>query len=359
MSDEMNGSANSTSKAMNKEACVQTTDALIPERTPKAQAFESSSLRSSPNDLNSARTASTYPVAAVYRLSGPWRPAQTHVLPFMDRLHSRLIRLSGGLPVFTGMNPDGRPASGHLHAFLLPLVDFADGGLRHDAVIGHVLVYASVGFDREARRVLAALDGDWVGLPRAGPAKRCNLDLVALGSNNVVSASRAEQWIDLTGSSQVWRSLTPFVPTRHRKLRRNGSEKLDANGLAIGGPEHDLRRLAALRSHPTLTAVRRLCSPHEGVQTAGEWSAYRTIRSSAKRSHGRNGGQKPHGFELVFSELVTGPLALGFGAHLGLGVFFPVTDKCVATIVSNKPHAMHCAAVNNDKSLPTVPRIRT
>ena len=42
-----------------------------------------------------------------------------------------------------------------------------------------------------------------------------------------------------------------------------------------------------------------------------------------RRSRKGESSQIGYGFKLIFSEPVSGPIALGYGAHFGLGLFVP------------------------------------
>jgi len=48
------------------------------------------------------------------------------------------------------------------------------------------------------------------------------------------------------------------------------------------------------------------------------WLSFQTTRKSGG---GSRGAQRGYGFELEFSSPVRGPIAVGYGAHFGLGLF--------------------------------------
>ncbi len=50
------------------------------------------------------------------------------------------------------------------------------------------------------------------------------------------------------------------------------------------------------------------------------WGAFRTVRA---RGGGRRSTAAGYGFRLEFAEEVRGPIAVGYGAHFGLGTFTP------------------------------------
>ena len=127
------------------------------------------------------------------------------------------------------------PLQGHAHTFI-----FCEPNGARDAIT-HVTVFAAMGFDATARRALEILtrSGVW------GHGGH-DLQLVLLGLGH------AGTFADCTlfGPAKVWRSLTPFVATRHPKTHRDGRPKLDADGWWIGSPEHHLRRLLTEASRP-------------------------------------------------------------------------------------------------------------
>lgn len=90
--------------------------------------------------------------------------------------------------------------------------------------------------------------------------------------------------------------------------------------MVIGSPEHDLVRLLALGGFPPLA---RPPAPVDHTLLGGRrtrWSAFRTRRIEGDSRRGPAGG---YGFRIEFVEPVTGPIALGYGAHFGMGVFVP------------------------------------
>jgi CRISPR-associated protein Csb2 len=179
-----------------------------------------------------------------------------------------------------------------------------------DAVT-HVTVFARDGFDAPARRALESLQRVW------GHGGH-DLQLVLLGFGE------PDTFLDspvLNGGkpAKVWQSLTPFVPTRHPKTFRDGRPKLDADGWPVGSPAHDLRRLLAEASLPLPPKV----EPMEAIPVGSR--RLRSLEFQSQRFHGEGlrGGHSGTAFRLTFAEPVPGPLAFGYGAHFGLGLFVP------------------------------------
>jgi CRISPR-associated protein Csb2 len=132
----------------------------------------------------------------------------------------------------------------------------------------------------------------------------------------------------ILASATTWISRTPFVPTRHPKMRKNGEAKVDENGLQIGGPEHELRRLLRLGGFPDPIAIESVVS----IDLAGHETRWMSFRTERSRGEGRRASRGlGYGFRILFPQKVNGPIALGYGAHFGLGQFVP-DEKDISTI---------------------------
>ena len=258
------------------------------------------------------RNQSRLPTAARFAVASQVPPRLTDAVSMAERLRTALMSRSDAAQVFSGKHVDGRPLEGHSHAFLLP-----EANGRHGRIT-HVSVYAPMGFDQYARRAMDSLRSVW---GRGGH----DVQLVLLGVGQ--PEDFAGQDVRAGGSplflaSSVWESRTPFVPTRHPKASRRGVPKLDAAGLQIGSAEHDLRRLLQEQGLPLPVRIERL----ETTSLSGKptrWLEFRTQRSRGNGARAANAGT---GFRIHFAEPVRGPIAVGYGAHFGLGMFSPVTD---------------------------------
>ncbi len=256
------------------------------------------------------------PTVARYLVAREPAPRLTAALVVADKVREALLRHSDGAPVFSGKTAAGEPLSGHRHAFIFCEPGGRDGRLRH------VTIHAPMGFDDRAQMALSRLVKVWnrrggeLWLLLAGIGQPENF----AGRN--VEAGRCP----LLAASRVWVSHTPFVPTRHAKARHTGEPKLDARDLQIGSPEHDLRRLLAER-FPRLVRVGAL----RGTILCGRpvpWGAFRTVRL---KGGGHRSTARGYGFRLEFGEAVRGPIAVGYGAHFGLGTFTPATGPVPTT----------------------------
>ena len=247
----------------------------------------------------------SHPTVARFAVASAVLPRLTRTVSVAERIHQALVARfrDGPAPaVFTGLGPDGKPQTGHRHAFILCEAN----GVR-DAVT-HVTLFARDGFDAPARRALESLQRVW------GHGGH-DLQLVLLGFGDPHTFSDCR----LFAESRVWRSLTPFIPTRHPKTHRDGRPKLDADGWPIGSPAHDLRRLVAEANLPLPPKV----EPIEAVAVGSR--RLRPLEFQSERFHGQGlrGGHPGTAFRLTFAEPVPGPLAFGYGAHFGLGLFVP------------------------------------
>jgi CRISPR-associated protein Csb2 len=238
-------------------------------------------------------------------------PRLTDGILLAERVHAALVELSDGSPIFTGCDEEKRPLSGHAHAYILPESNLALGRGKAGEITS-LTVYAPAGFG--SREIVALEDLKEV----RGSGLDLQLTLSGLGRpENFGGTDPDRSESPLLAESRIWTSRTPFVPTRHPKATRAGAPKLDPSGLQIGSPEHELLRLLSLGGFPEPEAV----EPVSFTEIAGErieWASFRRARSSG---NGRRAGSAGYGFRIEFAEPVRGPVALGYGAHFGMGGF--------------------------------------
>lgn len=202
---------------------------------------------------------------------------------------------------FSGKHADGRPLEGHRHAHFL----FSDED--RDGILDHLTVAAAAGFDVPEREALATLDQIFVA------DARLQIALV-----------RVTDWMQLVDASEpwshparCWRSVTPFVATRHFKERGTRRDAFPRERLA----EINLREELARRELPEVVSLAAVpvCALANGRSL--DWHGFWQERQSGG---GRRGMDRGKGFVLEFAEPVVGPLAVGYGCHYGLGLFAPV-----------------------------------
>ena len=238
---------------------------------------------------------------ARFALSGAVLPSIRAFLPQAERLHQSLVKHSDASPRFTGCDDEGNPLQGHGHAYLFPECDPVHGYLTH------LTLFARDGFSSRERRAMEAVRHVW---SREG---MLGLSLLGIGQQEDFAS------LPFFRTAKHWHSATPFVATRHAKTHRDGRVKRDANNLAIGSPEHDLRRLLALHGFPEPVTV----APLACLNLSGRRLPWLDFVHNRKQGDGRCGATAPTGFEITFPSPVAGPLALGYASHFGLGLFAP------------------------------------
>jgi CRISPR-associated protein Csb2 len=250
------------------------------------------------------------PTVARFAIVSDVPPRITEALSLGERFHRALVSRCAS-SVFTGCDIDGKPlASGHQHAFYFSECDSRLG------IVKFLTLYARMGFDAEARRALDQLRQTW-----GYDGHKLQLLLLGTGDREDFAGKNSQAGHSLPlSSSTEWLSLTPFVPTRHVKTRKNGEPKMDANNLMIGSPEHDLRRLLRESGLPEPSKVTQL--PHLSIGDRRiSWLDFQRTR---RYGHGTKAGERGYGFRITFTDSVSGPLAFGYGSHFGLGLFIPV-----------------------------------
>lgn len=251
-----------------------------------------------------------------YAARGEVLPRLERSVPQMEQLHralaKRLDLLPGrpACPALTGRsnNDDNNPLqSGHRHAHYIPL------SLSGRDAIDHILVYAPMGLDEPAQAVLERLT--WIFSADASERRdaedrdernRLTTTLVATGDRTILrDALTRHSAPDILASSTTWESLTPFVAPRFVK----NNHPLDAQVRA------------ELRSRNITTEVDIEPLPQDKLLEAGFLRFVRFRR----RDKPQPPSPRPWYLRLRFAEPVSGPLALGYASHFGLGLFKPTT----------------------------------
>lgn len=298
------------------------------------------------------------PTFARFALSSNVLPKLTEAVSLGDRFRQALMSKSKDTAgqadsIFSGRKPDeldeegkGKPAEGHQHAWYLPEVN-------QTGEIDHVVVYAAGGFQEQATKALCKLTKVW-----GTEGFDVQTVLVSLGRTEHYSSERQQPGCSpLVGISRRWQSLTPLVLPRHPKRDRRGHPKyISGTSFQIDGPEHQtLRLLKQLLHHLnrefSLEGCAEVQSPGDEVgdwlgyqqedgklllkarclsdEVGRQFSGYSWQKFQRRRYHGNGQKESDRGYwlEVEFAEAQAGPIALGYAAHFGLGVFVP-TDGC-------------------------------
>ena len=208
----------------------------------------------------------------------------------------------------SGRSESGEPLTGHRHSFYLPTDDDGDGHLDH------LTVWAPEGLSPpEFQAVLS--------MTHLNPGRgREPVQLVYQAHGGVDDFAGVSPLFD---TSTRWRSLTPYVLTRHVKYRG----PRDENGYRrqVDGPEDQIRREVGLR-WPDCASVERVRIKDPGTpiepMRQGRSGGVRPIDFFRHRQGGSNGGGS-YNFTVELAQPVRGPIALGFACHYGLGLFVP------------------------------------
>jgi len=243
--------------------------------------------------MTSSRATKRRPTVARFAIRSAVLPQLQNAIIIGERMRRGLMSQSKNIsgnahPVFSGHFDDER-VSQHAHAFILSSADF-----NSDGRIDTITVSAKMGFDAEDLRALQ-------NTRRLFGRDDHFLDLVLLGVGDAADfGGSTRPYSPLLCSSTAWQSVTPFVPTRHPKVVR---------GRVVDDIPSQVRRGCAQLGFPEPVSVELL---------DGEWHKFRRHRRDGR---GRRGPDRAYGVRLEFAEAVRGPIALGYGAHFGLGLF--------------------------------------
>jgi hypothetical protein len=292
-------------------------------------------------------------------------PSVVFALPFAEQVRRALIRNrvdTSHSEAITGKYLNGVPLAGHEHAHYFATDENGDGRLDH------VTVFCPRGFDEadvealgslrtiyrrgnrpEVRMILLGLGGVerlaqrgsqpgpslTVGLllgvtfagrgPLSQPGwEDADRDVCApsdapndapndapIGAPVGASSDASKCGAKVFATSKRWRSVTPFSLPRFPN--RGGGKPPRPRDL----PEAQLVQELVARDLPEPISIRRI----EGYQPVGRplvrWLEFHTQRFKGTQGKGLAG------FEIEFAEPVSGPIAIGFGCHFGLGLFMP------------------------------------
>lgn len=253
------------------------------------------------------RRSKELPTVARYAVVSAVAPSITQAVSVADRVHKALCSDKGRAAVFTGLADNGKPRDDHAHAHI-----FCEANGARDAIT-HITVWATMGFDDAACLALRKLNEVW-----GHGGHDIRLVLHGIGQPNDFADC------ELFRSSKKWRSLTPFVSTRHGKTFRDGRPKMAENGWQIGSAGHDLLRLLALHPHGG-TTIKQLDERERPFHFGNRNIRSLQFQTTRYCGNGNRGNSSGSAFCITFPEPVSGPLAFGYGAHFGLGLFVPIS----------------------------------
>jgi len=245
------------------------------------------------------------PKVARFKITSSVPPRILNAISVAERIHQAILSRYKDTPVpevFSGRGADGKPLTGHRHLHI-----FCEANGKRDEIT-HATLYAKDGFGPQERRTIESLKKVW-----GHGGYDIQIVLIDFGEPDSFPDC------DLFGESQVWQSFTPFVATTHPRFYKDGRPKLDEQGWHIGSPSHNLRKLISENDLPEPSKIEYI----NVLELHGRklhWLQFKTFRD---KGEGISAGQPPAGFKITFPEKITGPLAFGYGAHFGLGLFKP------------------------------------
>lgn len=246
-------------------------------------------------------------------------PPMERVVRYAEIVHAALASHTNGRSsrVLLGKSEDGASKHDHDHLHILPLdlVRTELDPMRRKGQIAHLLLWAPTGFEpadidavRSLRRIRREKQNDrdtvagrylFATITVVGGRKEVNAFCTATGSRPLV------------GSSRVFRSVTPYVPARHLKARHT--------------IEDDVHRELTFRPSLLPDVVSPETTKIEPLDRMERVRMRDFIRYRAPRRR-RPPTSSYFALRLSFADEVTGPIALGYGSHFGLGLFAPVDD---------------------------------
>ena len=182
-------------------------------------------------------------------------------------------------------------ANRHEHAFFLP-----EGNAQ--GRIDHLLVHAPGGFEVESLRAIQKLN-------RLFTRDGSEWQVIFEGSGALIDFIAISP---IVRSGERWQSVTPYLRPWHIKKNFGVAEQI--------------RRECRLRGLPDPVEIKPLPEVMIGSVPRRPVHFHR-FRSKRGLTQPDTSGSL---IEIVFPEVVSGPLALGFACHYGLGLFAPLPD---------------------------------
>ena len=215
-----------------------------------------------------------------------------------------------GIPVsFSGHDPSGgRLASSHSHAVFACIPD------ETLSFIEHIVISLGRPFDSRERATLEQLFKVWDEGKLTWP-----LELVCIDTHLNAAKILPETLEYYLLPSLVWATVTPYMKTRHLRVKR--SEK-HSPGVFYNALQREMEKNVREELER-----RGLPQPHSVTLTPGpcftvngqhlKWSDFERSRTESHDTELDYG----HGITIEFSEPVPGPINLGRHSHFGMGLF--------------------------------------
>ncbi len=257
-----------------------------------------------------ARNDSQYPAVYVdtmrWSIASTARPSKFAAVGWADTLRQAVFSKYGGpekrlAPAsLSGKGPDGSRSDmhhNHVHWFAF--------GAPGDRLLSTLVAWAPGGFVAEGDD--RAVDEEVLdAMANVRFLRSKGIRDVHSCSIGVEGWGRAQDIVpELASPSSLWRSYTPFAPSRHQHKNAGSVKEFYETSI---GQELVWRRYAGLE-------------PRVEVLNHEDWHHFRRHRPSKERL---SQARQVVGLTLEFSDPFAGPLALGALSHFGLGLFVPM-----------------------------------
>ncbi|GAA0986609.1 hypothetical protein GCM10009555_064380 [Acrocarpospora macrocephala] len=231
-------------------------------------------------------------------ISGIVQPPMAHTVPLMDALRGACIKVltrqvGATDSLLAGKTAAGTPLTGgHRHAHFLPYDGSGDGR------IDEVIVWTPEGLSAQEVNALDTVTRRSIGVPDGVTGPR---DLHMLPTASGDETLLPPEW---NSPARRWRTITPFVPSRHHKPRQTLAEYL-----------HDevVRELSYRGNDVPEVRAEEQFDPRFVGFIRRRWRDRRPAATLPS-----------YALELQFAQPVQGPITLGHLSHFGLGLFHPV-----------------------------------
>ena len=232
------------------------------------------------------------------------------LLYFSEKLHDALVSKCSSTN-FTGCDRWGNYLRSNHHVYLIPVIEEGE-------IVGFE-IYSHHGFSVEEERALIALKALYFRKSR-----KIGLKLVAI--------ARAK---DYTSPSSLWQSLTPMFLSRHpatlrgkpRMLKRSIYQKDGAEHQALKYllhlPQFEAYKEKNIEYEPTDSGIEQFVDGEFFCRANADIYA-RHWQWKSEREKGKKAVLSGYTIKLSFARPQSAPIALGYAAHFGLGVFAPI-----------------------------------
>ena len=254
-----------------------------------------------------------------YAVKGAVLPRITKAVWIGERVRKIVMGIAGRINdgfvpwTLSGKTPQGKPKeSDHSHAYYLCESCCGRGK------ISHITVFSRHGFDEQALEALVSLRKVW-------GSGGYDLQLVPIETGyprdfGGLHPDRGES--PILATSRTWVSVTPFVPTRHPKLKSSEKHDPDKRSRAMTRELENQVRLeldyAGIQEPEEVELL-----PEQGISIDGHFTRWLKFKTRRLSGGGSRVNLPGNGFRIRFPEPVTGPITLGYAAHFGLGQFIP------------------------------------